>query len=118
MSEYPNCLLLGILIPDDLPSKTYRAVCAEVGAVGDDPSTHIGEQLFHLKLMDGDYDEGMQVSAPSGSTVFVGMVTYGYGDTMTWEEFVALRDALYARLTDIAAKVQASVEIRISANHW
>lgn len=117
MSTHPNCLLIGALIPDDLPSKTFRSVLAELG-LDDGDDLEISDKNFHVKLMDGDYDDDMQVTAPSGATVFIGMLTYGYGEVMPWDKLVEVRDALLAKLTEIAAATHCRVEITVSANYW
>lgn len=118
MSIHPNVLLIRALIPDDLPSKTYREILALCGLTDDDPEVKIGDSDYSVRLMDGDYYESMQVRAPSGSIVFFETVTYGYGDVIAWDKLVAEKEALHAKLTEIAAQTKCRVEITVSANYW
>ena len=119
MSTHPNCLLIGMLHPQRSAIKTYPAVPAALGEEdGDDPDVEIGDKHYSIKLMDESYDEDMQVTAPVGSTVFIGMMTYGYGEVTAWERLVSARDELFANLTELAAQTHCTVAITVSANYW
>lgn len=124
MSVHPNTLLIAVLTPDDLPSKTYRAICADVDPSYDPDDldeveeVEIGECTYSVSLWDKDYDEDLEVSAPRGSIVLYGFATYGFGEKIEWAKLVALKDALDARVQELCAAHRCTAQIYVSANYW
>lgn len=119
MSTRPNAMILGVLVPDELTRKTYRAICQEVGANDDDGyPLKIGERTYSLKVMEESYDEDYQISAPEGSIVAHDYLTYGYGETVSWEKVEQAKTELEAWLRGVAERHKCSFSIHITANYW
>ncbi len=119
MSTHPNAILLGILIPDDLSRKTYRAICESVGTDASEAYFTIGDKRhYSMAVMESDYDDNSQISAPEGSITVWTFLTYGYGETIDWEEAAAERVRLEEWLKKIAAEHKCSYSIRLTANYW
>ena len=121
MSAHPNAMLICVLTPDDLARKTYRAILDEAGVDGESDlkigADHFGGG-FHHRVMESDWDEGMQITAPEGSIVFFTFLTYGYCERMPWAEVVAHADALQKWAAGICERHHCKAEISIGANYW
>ena len=119
MSTHPNVILLLKLTPDDLARKTYRAILAE-NNIGEDSSKDIkiDGTDYHHRVMEEDYDEGMQIAAKEGDIVVYDLVTYGYGEVITWAELEKQKNALAAWAQDVCARHHCKYEIVITANYW
>ena len=117
---HPNALLILVLTPDDLARKTYRAILEDAGQKDDEGAQiPIGKDQYWPKVMESDYDErGLQVSAKEGDILLVDMVTYGYGEYVTWAELEAQKQALETWAIETCAKHKCSYEIRVGANYW
>jgi hypothetical protein len=89
-----------------------------VGA-GDTVHFSYGITNYHTRLMDEGYDESYQIAAPTGSIVFFDMVTYGYGDTITWEKLEKQKGQLEQWAKDHATEFcYEKWEILVTANYW
>ncbi len=120
MSTHPNTILLGIITPDDLARKTYRDICAEVGADPSDAYFTINDsdkRHYSMTVMESHYDDDSQISAPEGSIVIWTFLTYGYGETISWEEADAERVRVADWLTKICAKHKCTYSIQLTANY-
>lgn len=84
----------------------------------DGSDIRIGEQDYHLLVMESDYDDGFQISAKEGDLVFFRFVTYGYGDTVEWAALVSEQRALDAWAKETSAKHACDYRIEVSANYW
>ena len=118
MSTHPNTILMGVLIPDELARKTYRAIVGSIGADNDDPYFNIGGLGYSLKIMEDSYDDSNQISAPEGSIVAHCLLTYGYGETIAWAEVEKAKAELEAWLANIAAQHKCSHSIHLTASYW
>jgi hypothetical protein len=121
MSTHPNAILLLALTPQNLARKTYRAIIEESGVPLDgdgSASITISGQMYHSRVMESDYDEGMQISAKEGDLVFHAHVTYGYGDVITWDALAAHKEALEAWAKGICERHSCDYEIFVTANYW
>lgn len=78
----------------------------------------IGADDFRMLVMESDYDEGDQIGAPEGSIIVFRLVTYGYGESLSWQELDTMRAPLDAWATEAGTKHGFKHEIRIGANHW
>lgn len=117
MSEHPNVLLIARLTPDDLSRKTMKAILLD-GKSDDDDCLPIGEVKYHTKIMETDYDNGYQISAKEGDLIFFDLVTYGYGEVISWGKLQAQKEVLEIWAKDICARFHCAYEILIGANYW
>lgn len=121
MSTHPNAILMLTLQPQDLPRKTMRAILTDAGVDPDEesPQVSIGEEEYTVRLMEDSYDENFQISAPVGTIVLHGFLTYGYGDKLSWEKAAAQQAALRVWAQAVCEKHHCTVhEIAIAANYW
>jgi hypothetical protein len=119
MSTHPNVMLIARLSPNDLPRKTYLAILADAGLSADGDKLKIGEDEYHVLLMDGDYHDDFQVSAASGEIVLMDMVTYGYGDILAWDDLREQHNALAGWIEANQARYQIGTsQICVGANYW
>lgn len=119
MSRHPHTLLLCILTPDDLARKTYRAILAEHDSDSDDPAIDIGTDEYTVSLVE-DAEEGveeLQITAPAGSIVVWGFLTYGYREQCAWEDAVRRKEALELWAQGICRRHHCSYTISLSANY-
>ena len=76
----------------------------------------IGSHSYHTLVMESDYDEGWQISGEEGDLIIFGLVTYGYGEEISWED-------LAKRVGDIQSwalqpQRNLTVKISVTANYW
>lgn len=119
MGTHPNAILMLVLTPDEGTRKTHRAIIADLGIEPDD-TVNIGakKKLFHQNVMESDYDEDNQLSAPEGSIVFWSLFTYGYGEVMAWDDLNTLKTELDAWAAPICEKHKCTPSVFVSANYW
>jgi hypothetical protein len=117
MSTHPNAILAVALTPDETTRKTLRAILAEAG-IDDDDQIKIGDAEYHLIVMESDYDDSMQVSAKEGDIVALDMVTYGYGETISWAKLEAQKTDLEQWAKGVCERHKCSYEIFVTANYW
>jgi len=117
MGVHPNTMLMVHLKPDGLAHKTYRDILAASG-VKDGDDIDIGGQSYHHRIMEGDYEDGFQVSGDDGDIVLLTFATYGYGERIAWADLVR-------RTADLTAWAQATCDrfactyiISVGANYW
>lgn len=120
MSTHPNARLMVVLTPDGLSRKTMRDIL-ESTTMND---SEIDEQVvidgveYRPLVMEGDYDESWQIAANEGDLVFHDLFTYGYGESMSWDELEKRKHALEFWAVDICEKHNCTYDIRVSANYW
>lgn len=117
MSTHPNAILLAVLTPDDLARKTYRAILEEAGIESDD-QLKLGDMHYSVDIMEDDYDENNQITAPEGSIILHAFLTYGYGENASWEEVTAAKSNLDEWLAGICERHHCKSEVFITANYW
>ena len=136
MSTHPNVLLIAVFTPEDGSRKTMRAILAEAGCTEDKDSIRLpggeavsdahtgacGKQAKGVCLscvvMESDYNEGWQISAQEGDLLFFDLVTYGYGEFLSWNELEEKKKALEEWCKGICERHRCSYQIRVSANYW
>ena len=119
MSVHPNTVLFVELVPDDLPNKTFRAIVEENAEGGmEDPSFEIEGDLYHFVLAESDYDRAYQLRTKKGCIYALSMVTYGYGQTISWEEIATKKNNLEAWSVRTARIHNCEHTIGITANYW
>ncbi len=117
MSTHPNVILMAVLTPDDLSRKTMRAILSETDT-GEHDRVIIGElECIHL-IMEESYDSGYQISAAEGDLVFFSMVTYGYGEVISWDKLKEHKDALDTWAQEICERHHCAYKIEVTANYW
>lgn len=118
MSTHPNVILLLALTPDGLARKTHRSILESSVSGKKDDTIKIGNSEYYHKVMEGEYDDGWQVSANEGDIVFFDLVTYGYGETIEWDKLEAQKRELEEWAKDICQRFNCSYKIFITANYW
>lgn len=119
MSTHPNAMLLLALTPDDLARKTYRAILEEAGVDEDGGTFKIGGHDFNFHgVMEDNYHEGDQIALPEGSIYIMDLVTYGYGEKISWDELAAQKAALDEWAKGVCERHHCKAEIFVGANYW
>jgi len=129
MSTHPNVILYAVVTVDGTARKTMRSILDEAGCgEGDEIDVITGKRRVSLGdkvllavvplVMEEDYDEGWQIGAKEGCLVFHDLVTYGYGESLSWDELSAKKEALEAWCRGICERHKCTFEIRVSANYW
>lgn len=117
MSTHPNAMLLCVLTPDDLARKTARAIVGEQDAEEGTWSIQIEARRYTMCVMEDDYDEDNQISAPTGSIVLSSFLTYGYGEVIGIGEVQSAAEALRLWAVDACAKHHCTFHIVLGANY-
>lgn len=124
MSAHPNIILMACLTPDDLPMKTMRAILADEGitdAIDEAAITlgaeHFGED-FRCFVMNGAYNDGMQITGKSGDLIFHTFLTYGYGEVVSIETLNTRIRTLEEWAKKTAEKHHCTYRIELTANYW
>lgn len=117
MSTHPNAMLLLALTPDDLARKTYRAILEEVGT-DRDHEIKIGDDGYWHGVMEDDYDESRQIQLPQGTIYLCDLVTYGYGEKVSWDNLEKQKAALDEWAKGVCERHHCKADIFISANYW
>ena len=139
MSTHPNAMLILRLEPDDVPCKTLREMLDErrkgFDRDGDglirvnehdsnypqlpcDTEFAIGDIVYRSKLMDG-YDESDQIDGEEGQIVLYDLMTYGFGESIAFDEVKRRAEALEAWAAENCPKHKISKwSVEISANYW
>jgi hypothetical protein len=121
MSTHPNVILMAVFTPDDLPMKTHRAIMADVPNPYEYDleglQVEVGSEKYYVKCCEG-YDEDNQISARPGEIIAHSLITYGYGEFVTWDKLAGLKNDLEAWAKGICEKHKCSFEIRVLANYW
>ena len=123
MSIHPNVMLMAILEPHDLPLKTARSIWKEHGisdrtapiTIGDGSKTLNG---YVITVMNDDYDEDYQITANEGDLVVHGFMTYGYGESIIWDDLLAEKGRLEKWAKDICKRYKCEYSIHVAANYW
>ena len=118
MSTHPNAMILLILKPDDLSRKTLRAIRQEAGVDLEDGDIEIGEDSYHIDVMESTYDEDKQISADEGDIVVWDLVTYGYGERIEWDKLATQKAALDVWASGVCERHKCVASIFVSANYW
>jgi hypothetical protein len=121
VSSHPNVILQLTLQPQDLPRKTMRAILQDAGVDPDEesPRVNIGDDAYHVRLMEDSYNEDFQIGAPEGSIVLDQFLTYGYGEKLEWSKAAEKYERLKAWAEVACAKHSCTVhEIVVTANYW
>ncbi|MEN6549024.1 MAG: hypothetical protein ABFE07_23510 [Armatimonadia bacterium] len=132
MSSHPNVLLIAVVTPATTSRATMRAIMDEAGCQEShdtiDPATgkktvnraKDGEVALNLncEVMESDYYEDWQISAKEGDLLFFDMITYGYGEFVTWDVLSGQKALLETWCKGVCERHNCTFEIRVSANHW
>lgn len=118
VSTHPNVILMAIFTPDDLPMKTHRAIMNECGLKDSDDQIKIGDKSLSHFVMEDSYNEDNQISAPESSIVVFDLVTYGYGESLTWDDLATQKQALEDWARGICERHKCSVIFKVGANYW
>lgn len=120
MSSHPNVILQVNITPDGLSRKTMRNIMeAYRGETGEEEDTiTIEGNEYDAIIMESDYYEPSQLSAKEGDLVFYDLVTYGFGETIQWDDLAAMKEALETWAKEVCAKFSCKYEIHVGANYW
>lgn len=118
MSTHPNVILAVALTPDNLTRKTLRNILeeSETDSFGD--GVKIGKHEYNSLVMESDYDEGYQISGDEGDIIFFDLVTYGYGETISWRLLEEQKEELEKWVKDICSRYSCTYNIFVTANYW
>lgn len=117
MSTHPNAILLLTLTPQDLARKTMAAILAETNT-GTDDDVKIGSEKYHHAVMESDYNDSWQISSKEGDLLFFDLVTYGYGEQVSWEKLVAQARELEEWAKGICERHHCTYKLSVTANYW
>ncbi len=122
MGTHPNVILMARVTPDGLARKTRSAIVREYGdketSIKDDTDVLIGGSRYHTIVMEGDYDEGYQIRGKEGDILVLDMVTYGYGEEISYADLSKKHDELKEWCKQVCIKNSCSFEIVVTANYW
>jgi len=118
MSTHPNTILMVALSPHGLTRKTLQAIRDEAGVTEDYHEIKIGGRDYSATVFEGDYDEGYQIASKEGDIVLHQHITYGYGESVTWDELQKAKEELEEWAKGICERHACDYQIRISANYW
>ena len=118
MSVHPNVILMAVLTPDNTSRKTLREIQQEYSLDEVNDCIDIAGNEYNLLLMEEDFAEAIQIQAKEGDIVLYSLITYGYGESVSWAELTELVWSLEMAAKSICEKHRCSYEIRISANYW
>lgn len=118
MSSHPNVMVIVALSTEDSSRKTYRAILAEAGAVPEDQVAMGSVNTSIHGVMESDYDEGFQVGLPEGTVYFVKLATYGYGESVSWDELVAMKTEMATWAQGVCERHRCTFDIFVGANYW
>jgi hypothetical protein len=118
MSSHPNVLLICALTPDGLARKTWRDIIAEFQVADPADDIEIGGEAYQHFVAEGEYEEDCQISTTEGDIIIYDLVTYGYGEAVTWEKLEAQKNNLEAWAIEVCVRHHCRYEIRVSANYW
>src|SRR3990167_9446580 len=94
MSTHPNVILMAVLTPQGLARQTMKAILHVDYSHDAAPQVTISGEDYDALVMESDYDESLQISAKEGDLVFYDLVTYGFGEVVTWASLEAPKTAL------------------------
>jgi hypothetical protein len=119
VSTHPNAILLLTLTPEGLSRKTMAAILEEAG-IGPEEDLKIegASAEYSHKVMESGYDEDWQISAQEGDLIFFDLVTYGYGEVISWEALEKQKNALEEWAKGICERHHCAYKIFITANYW
>ena len=117
MSTHPNAILLLTLTPQNLSRKTMHDILDEAKVAYDNDITIAGKD-YHNQIMEDEYEEGYQISAKEGDLIFFDLVTYGYGEQISWDDLAAQKADLEAWAKDICDRHHCTYKISVTANYW
>lgn len=117
MSTHPNVILMAVLTPDGLTRKTWKEIL-EDNVVKSDNYVIIYGNEYNSMVMETDYHKGFQIAGDEGDIVFFDFVTYGFGDSVTWDELEKRKTELETWAKETSARHHCNFKILVSANYW
>jgi len=118
MSTHPNVILMVVITPEGLSRKTMKKILADNGIDDPEGEITIGTEQYRFIVMEETYDKSNQIEAKEGDLIFFDLVTYGYGESITWSNLQERKEALERWAFETSGKHHCSFEIRVSANYW
>ena len=118
MSTHPNVILLLCLKPDGLSRKTHRAILDECGAKEGDDNIKIDGEDYSVLVMESDYYEDAQITADEGDVIVYDLITYGYGERISWADLEKRKASLDAWAAGICERHKCTPSVYVTANYW
>jgi hypothetical protein len=121
MSIHPNVILMVVLTPDNLSRKTYREILLandDGNMSAEDNNIKIDNKTYNVFVAESEYNEIWQISVPEGSIVIMDMVTYGYGESITWNKLEQQKNVLENWAKKTCEEYKCTYSIEVSANYW
>ena len=107
-----------ILSPQGLARKTMKDILGYDYSRDDIGEIKIGNYKYSPIVMEEDYDECLQIKAREGDLVFYNLITYGYGETISWEDLEKAKNDLGKWGEKMCKKYNCNMKIEVSANYW
>ena len=125
MSTHPNAILAVALTPKDGHGviEDGQTLLRQILDESDKPYSgedviKINGEDYNAMVMHDAYDEAFQIYAKTGQVVVFDMVTYGYGETITWAKLETFKTALESWALSMSGKFGCTYEIFVTANYW
>src|ERR1700704_6319371 len=114
MSIHPNAILQFSLTPDDLSRKTFRGIVDKYcEGEYESPGFDIGKGNFHIHIMEEEdgYNRGYQIKGKEGDILIFDHITYGYGETILWDDLIKLKEEAEIVIKKICEEFNCSYEV-------
>ena len=100
------------------PGKTFREIVSDAGKEPSDAYFKIAGDNYHAELYE-DYNTETQITATPGTIILYDLVTYGYGEIISWDKLEAQKVALEAWAKEACEKYRCGkYRIFVTANYW
>jgi len=117
MGAHPNVILAVALEPDGLSRKTLREIL-HIYKHKENDEINIGEEKYHYIVMEEDYNDTWQISGDEGDIIIFRFITYGYGETVSWNDLEKEKKLLEEWAYENSTEFNYSYKIFVTANHW
>lgn len=118
MSTHPNVILMSVFKPDFGSRKTVREAFPQAKEEDYSHCVKIGDDKYSINIMESDYDEVLQIGAAEGDFVLYKLVTYGYGESISFNDLSEKVKLLTEFSYEICRNHSCTYQIRVGANYW
>lgn len=80
----------------------------------DEEQLAIGSRVYHTLVMEDDYDESWQISGEEGDLIIFDLLTYGYGEEISWVQL----QSIVQELDQWARDHSLDFTLSVTANYW
>lgn len=104
------------LIAQNREERPDKSLPFEIRISRDDDEITIGQFNYNILVMEDSYDSSWQISGEEGDLIIFDLVTYGYGEEISWSDLQKRVDDI--KLWAMQPSRNLEVQISISANYW